>query len=259
MGHRIAHSLRVGALFGAAAVIASAWLGSGADVHAAGLGACNAPYAPNIDPAAFTGAKGQANVIDNPYLPLLRGRTLVYTGLKEGEAQTDTVAVTNLKKTIMGLPITVVHEQVTAAGVVREDTFDFYAQDDSGNVWYFGEDTREFDAQGNLVTTEGSWEAGINGAFPGIIMEAQPESGDAYRQEYAPGVAVDMGSVLSLQKQVTVPYGTFDNVLETKEYSCIESGVDHKFYAAGIGDIQEIAVAGGGETLELVSVETKGG
>jgi hypothetical protein len=256
MGHRLAHPLRVGALLGAVVpVIASVWLASGPIVHAGGLGACNRPYAPSIDPADFTDARGQANVIDNPYLPLPRGRTLVYAGLKEGEAQTDTVGVTNLKKTIMGVPITVVHDQVTAAGVVREDTFDWYAQDDSGNVWYFGEDTREFDEQGNLVTTEGSWEAGIDGAFPGIIMEAQPASGDVYRQEYAPGVAVDMGSVLSLQKQVTVPYGTFDDVVETKEYSCIESGVDHKFYAAGIGDVQEIAVASGGEILQLVSIE----
>jgi hypothetical protein len=159
----------------------------------------------------------------------------------------------------MGIDAVVVLDQVFSNGKPEERTFDWYAQDKDGNVWYFGEDTREFDEQGHLVTTEGSWEAGIDGAFPGIIMEAQPASGDVYRQEYAPGVAVDMGSVLGLQKQVTVPYGTFDDVLETKEYSCIESGVDHKFYAAGIGDVQEIAVAGGGETLELVSIETSGG
>jgi hypothetical protein len=152
----------------------------------------------------------------------------------------------------MGVPARVVHDTNWQDGVLAEDTFDWYAQDDAGNIWYFGEDTREFDEQGNVVTTEGSWEAGQNGNLPGLFMLARPHSGATYRQEFGVGVAVDMTTVLSLHKRLTVPFGSFDNLIETKEFSCIESGIDHKWYAPGIGNIKELAVANGQEMIQLV-------
>ena len=105
-----------------------------------------------------------------------------------------------------------------------------------------------------MITKFGSWEAGVGDNLPGILMEAQPSAGDTYRQEYAPGVAVDMATILSRGKHITVPAGSYDNVLETKEFSCIESGSDHKFYAPGTGLIRELAVSAGRENISLVSV-----
>src|SRR5262249_13329973 len=128
----------------------------------------------------------------------------------------------------------------------------WYAQDDAGNVWYFGEDTTEFDDNGNPTSTEGSWEAGDGPNRPGILMLADPKSGTTYRQEFAPGISGDMAAVLPLGKHIEVPYGSVDQVVETKEYSCLEKGLDHKYYAKGVGLVKELALANGGEYIELV-------
>jgi hypothetical protein len=221
-------------------------------------GACATAYHPVIVPTDFSTARGRPNPIDNAYLPLRPGTTYIYDGTKDGEPQHDLLAVTKATKTIMGVSTVVVRDTVTVSGVLLEDTFDWFAQDDLGNVWYFGEDTKEFDAQGNVISTEGSWEGGVAGASPGIVMEAQPGAGDTYRQEYAAGVAEDMATVLSRSKHVSVAYGSFDNVVQTKEFSCLEPGGDHKYYAPGIGLVLVVAVSGGNEQLELVSVG-KGG
>ena len=162
------------------------------------------------------------------------------------------VEVTNQQKVIMGVSTTVVRDTVLLDGTLAEQTFDWYAQDDQGNVWYFGEDSTEFPGG----SKQGSWEAGVNGNLPGTIMEARPRSGDTYRQESAPGVAVDMATVVSLGKSVSVPYGSFNQVIETKEYSCLEAGLAHKYYAPGVGVIMEEGTSGGKEHMELVSVQT---
>jgi hypothetical protein len=217
-------------------------------------GACKRPYDPAISVADFTTADGNRNVVDNPYFPLETGTTFTYEGHKAGGSLRDVMVVTSQQKTIMGVPIVVVRDTAWEGGILAEDTFDWYAQDDAGNVWYFGEDTTEFDAEGNVETKEGSWEAGVDGAKPGILMLAQPRSGQTYRQEYAPGVAVDMATVLSLTKHANVPYGSFTNVVATKEFSCIEQGISHKYYARGLGLVQEVQTAGGKEGISLVSL-----
>ena len=205
-------------------------------------------YAPVLDPANFV------SVIDNPYFPLPVGRTLVYQGVKEGQTQIDTVTVTNQTKVILGITTTVVSDVATHDGTVLERTFDYYAQDKQGTVWYLGEDTTSFRANGR-PDTSGSFQAGVRGAQPGIIMEANPQIPDAYRQEFLPGEAEDTAWVVELGGTVTVPYGKLRNTLVTLEATRIEPGsYDQKIYAPGIGIVQELALTGTPESAALVSV-----
>lgn len=202
-----------------------------------------------IDPGNFV------SVIDNPYFPLTPGTTFIYKGETEGVATRTETFVTYDTKLILGVTTTVVHDQGFEKGTLVEDTFDWYAQDVDGNVWYFGEDTKELDKNGNVISTEGSWEAGVDGAEPGIIMEAHPQVGDRYYQEFYRGVAEDQAKVLQLDASICVRYGCFDNVLVTKEWTRLEPGVvDTKYYAQGVGFIYEIMVKGGDEHSELVRV-----
>src|SRR5215216_2108268 len=141
---------------------------SAASTPEAGTPAAEEPYNPKIDPADFV------STIDNPYWPLPPGTTYVLEGTKEGEKQHNDVIVTDTTKTIMGVTCVVVEDRVLVNGVITELTFDWYAQDKQGNVWYFGEDSTEFE-EGKAPNTEGSWEAGVEGALPGIIMPADPK------------------------------------------------------------------------------------
>jgi hypothetical protein len=240
------------------ALVATIGLLSGSSVLAVNGGACAADYDPVVVPTDFSGARGRPNPIDNAFFPLRPGTVYVYEGTVDGEAQRDVFTVTRERKTIIGVSTVVVRDTVFVAGILAEDTFDWFAQDDAGNVWYFGEDTKEYDAQGNVISTAGSWEAGVANALPGIVMQAQPGAGDTYRQEFAAGDAEDMATVLSRSRHVSVPYGSFDNVVETKEFSCLEPGIAHKYYAPGVGAVLTVAGSGGDEVLELVSV-SKGG
>ncbi|TMQ67707.1 MAG: hypothetical protein E6K80_15015 [Candidatus Eisenbacteria bacterium] len=194
--------------------------------------------------------------VTNPYLPLVPGTTFTYRNLLKTTEELNTIEVTRDRKTILGVAVTVVHDQVFLAdGSLAEDTFDWYAQDEQGNVWYFGEDTKEYD-HGVLVTTAGSWEAGKNGALAGIVMLADPHVGDVYKQEDAPGVVADMAKVVSLDETLTVPYGTFTHCIETTEWTPVEPGDrSHKFYARNVGNVLEVATRQGGETDELVAVK----
>ena len=204
---------------------------------------------PQFDPNNFV------TVIDNPYFPLVPGTTFIYRGETEGTPTRDVMKVTYKTKEILGVTTTVVHDRVYEEGVLTEDTFDWYAQDKQGNVWYFGEDTKELDENGNVVSTEGSWQAGVNGAEPGIIMLADPEKGDKYQQEFAAGVAEDMAQVLGFKDSLCVRYGCFENVLVTKEWTPLEPGVvENKYYAKGVGFIYSTMVKGGDEKLELVRI-----
>jgi len=194
------------------------------------------------------------SVIDNPYFPLPVGRTLVYEGTKDGQTQVDTVIVTNQTKVIEGITATVVSDVSTHGSTVLEKTFDYYAQDGQGNVWYLGEDTTAFLAHGK-TDTSGSWLAGVHGAEPGLIMEANPQIPDAYRQELLVGEAEDTAWVVELGATVTVPYGRFRNTLTTLEATRIESGAyDQKIYASGIGIVLEKSLTGPTEVAQLVSV-----
>jgi hypothetical protein len=198
--------------------------------------------------------------IDNPYCPLKPGTTFIYRGETEGTPTRDVTIVTHQTKEILGVTTTVVHDRVYEDGILTEDTFDWYAQDKQGNVWYFGEDTKELDENGNVTSTEGTWQAGVNGAEPGIVMLAHPHKGGKYQQEFAAGVAEDMAQVVGFKNSLCVRYGCFKHVLVTKEWTPLEPGVvENKYYAKGVGFIYSEMVKGGDETLELVRIRHQNG
>jgi hypothetical protein len=208
-------------------------------------------YAPSIDPANFVA------VIDNRYFPLKPGTGFHYEGVAEDgkTPQTDDEIVTHQTKTIMGVEATVVRDTVSSRGKAIEKTFDWYAQDKNGNVWYMGEDSRELQ-HGKFVKVSDSWEGGVDGAEPGIIMPGNPQPGDEYRQEYYPHYALDQARVLGSGGQVKVPYGSYKDTLLTDETAPkLDPGVhEHKYYVAGVGDIKEQTVAGNHEQIQLVSI-----
>jgi len=213
--------------------------------------------------------------IDNPYFPLVPGPRFTYAGTTtdadtgETAHEVEEDSVTNQTIDIAGVKARVVHNTVTEDGEQVEDTKDYYAQDKSGNVWYLGEDTAEFqrDDNGNIISTDtsGSWRTGVHGAQPGFIMPANPTVGFAYAQENAPqDEAIDQAQVLSLNETLTVPFGTFDNVLKTLETSPLEPGVmENKLYAKGVGQIaafEDLDETGQPRTrLDLESVTTSQG
>jgi hypothetical protein len=204
-----------------------------------------------LDPADFVPQ------IDNPYWPMAPGSRWVYRETDgEGGKQRVEVAVTDRAKSILGIRATVVHDVVSEDGQLVEDTFDWYAQDKWGNVWYMGEDTKEYE-EGKVVSTEGSWEAGVDGAQAGIIMPAELEVGTVYRQEYYEGEAEDAGEILSLDEQVHVPYGSFAGVLMTKDSNLLDpDALEHKFYAQGVGPVLAVQVSGGAGREELLRFES---
>ena len=155
----------------------------------AGLAASPTPSEPSASPAA-SGAFDPADfttVVDNPWFPLVPGKTLTYEGSSDGGRSKDIFEVTNETDTIDGVPVVAIHDTVYEEGKVVEDTIDWYTQDLDGNVWYFGEDTRTFDAKGDVESTEGSWRSGVDGALAGIFMPADPTIGQAFQQEILSG------------------------------------------------------------------------
>ena len=217
-------------------------------VAANAASAPRAASAPGFDPNNFV------TVIDNPYYPLPVGRTLVYSGLKDGQTQRDTVTVTNQTKVILGVTATVVSDIADHDGTVLERTSDWFAQDRQGNVWYLGEDTVHYLAHGK-ADTSGSWEAGVNGAEPGIVMEANPQIPDSYRQEYLLGEAEDTAWIVDRGTTLRVPYGRITNALTTLEATRLEPGAyDQKIYGPGIGIVSELAITGDPENAKLESV-----
>ncbi|HEV8605859.1 MAG TPA: hypothetical protein VGQ99_10860 [Tepidisphaeraceae bacterium] len=201
-----------------------------------------------IDPANFV------QTVNNPYMPLLPGTTYVFKGVQDGKPAKGLTTVTHQTKVLMGVTTTQVHDRVYLKGKLIEDTLDWYAQDKDGNVWYFGEDSKEIE-NGQVVSTEGSWQAGVNGARPGIVMEAHPKVGDYYRQEFAGKVAADRAKVLNVNTRADVPFAAFSHVLQTKEFTELEPGVvEQKFYARGIGFVRSVMVKGGTEIFNLVAI-----
>jgi hypothetical protein len=204
----------------------------------------------SLDPADFT------TEIDNPYWPMAPGSRWVYEETdKEGAVQKVVVTVTDQTKTIAnGVEARVVHDVVSEDGEPVEVTDDWYAQDSAGNVWYLGEDTAEYE-NGKVVSREGSFEAGVDGAQAGIAVPANPEVGLAYRQEYYAGEAEDKAKVLSVDAKVSVAFGSFDGALQTEDVNPLGDPpqVEHKFYAPDIGPVLVLGIAGGGGREELVS------
>jgi hypothetical protein len=188
--------------------------------------------------------------IDNPFL-LCSGTILAQKDIDEGLEEV-VVEVLSSTKTILGVVCTEVRDVVSLDGLVIEDTLDWFAQDVTGHVWYFGEDSKTYE-NGVLVSTEGSWEAGVDGAMAGIVMLADPQVGLTYEQERAPGVAEDKATVRALGEAVSVPQGSFTGCLRTEDFTPLEPGVaEDKYYAPGIGFVLEVDEDG--ERLELVDV-----
>lgn len=219
------------------------------------LGACGGdggPTGPSYDPD-LPSAWGEA--VTNPFFPLVPGTTFTFQGETEDGMEVTVVEVLEDAKIVNGVSATVVHDQVSLDGVLVEDTFDWYAQDSEGNVWYLGEDSKEIE-NGVVVSTEGSWEWNVDGALPGIIMWADPTAhvGEEYRQEYYEDEAEDWGRVVALGETVTVPLQTFDGCLRIEEWNDLEPGtLETKWYCPGIGFTRELA-QGGAETVDLVAV-----
>jgi len=204
-------------------------------------------YAPVIDKANFVAR------IDNRYFPLEPGTVFRYRGLKDSARQIDEVTVTHQVKRVLGIKCTVVRDVVSQAGKKLELTYDWYAQDKQGNVWYMGE--AAFDRQnGRFVRAKDSWEAGVKNAKPGIIMRGDARPGDVYRQEYYPPDALDQAHVGHASATVSVPAGTYKHALVTDEWSPVEPQIERKWYAAGVGEIKEKVTAGGHEVFRLASV-----
>ncbi len=201
-------------------------------------------YHPVIDPANFAAA------VDNPYFPLVPGTTYKYVE-KSGKDTAETeMTVTHDTRTIMGVRCIIVHSVVTEKGKLDEETYDWFAQDKQGNVWYFGEDTKEM--HNGKFNPEGSWEAGVGKNQPGMIMPAQTAPGPPFRQEYSPGNAEDMSQIVAVKETMSVPYGTFSDCVRTKEWSLLSAGSEKKWYARGVGCIKEVSPEG--DVNELISV-----
>jgi hypothetical protein len=219
---------------------------SAAPIPAGSAAPVTGVYSPTIDAGAFSAT------VDNPFFPLRPGMRWDFRSVTPDGVETTVVIVTNNTKTIMGIPCVEVRDTVKLNGQLKEDTLDWYAQHRDGTVWYFGEDTKEYE-NGKVSSTKGTWTAGVNGAQPGIIMPAQPQIGDRYRQEYYKGDAEDLAEVLSVTEKATVPTGSYDGVLKTKETTPLEPDLlENKYYARGVGPVLTVDIKAGGERDELV-------
>lgn len=205
--------------------------------------------------------------IDNPYWPLPAGTSFEYRAETDEGCLVNEVFVSPNIKTILGVDARVVEDREWedddcdgGRDYLLEETLDWYAQDDVGNIWYLGEDTKEYcdrDSQtpGQVCSTEGSWEAGVEDAEAGIIMLANPTPGDFYRQEFAVGVAEDMGKVLRTNASVSIELGDYENCLKTKEWTALAPGeIEHKHYCLNVGLVLINELKGKTVRVELVEV-----
>ena len=218
----------------------------------AGQGGAGGAYEPAIAAADF------GRPIDNPFMPLVPGTMRVYESQTTDGLEHVEIRVTGDTKTILGVPCVVVEDTLRLDGVVNEQTKDWFTQDVAGNVWYFGESTTKLEDDGTW-TDEGSWEGGVDGAMPGIAMEAHPAVGDIYRQEFSKGHAEDMAEVLSLTESASVPFGSFEGCIKTRDYTPLEPGPtkdEFKYYCSGVGEVLTIEGASQELRSELLSLST---
>ncbi len=210
----------------------------------------NGVYAPVINPDDFV------DVIDNPYMPMIPGTVKILEANDQGDIEKVVSVITYDTKVVMGVTCTVMWDREYENGELIENTYDWFAQDKDGNVWYFGEYSAEYE-DGVPVSYAGSWEAGVDGALPGIVMPADPQVGDAYRQEYYEGEAEDMGEIIALNQTVRLPDGTvYEDCIKTKDWNALEGWVvEYKFYAPGIGTILEMETDQEVYLYELTTIE----
>ncbi|MBI2984929.1 MAG: hypothetical protein HYY50_04890 [Candidatus Kerfeldbacteria bacterium] len=212
----------------------------------------NSSYQPVINPADFS------TTINNRFFTLVPGQKFSYQNSAAGSNERIETEVTNEIKTVMDVATVEVRDRAWVDNQLAEDTRDWYAQAKNGDVWYFGEAVDNYE-NGKLKNHDGSWEVGIDGAKPGIVMLANPKVGDRYRQEYYAGIAEDMGDVVALEQTVRVPSGTFDHCLQTRDWSVVEKSLnEYKYYCPQVGFVVlEESVKGGEEQVELVNVTTR--
>jgi len=216
------------------------------------LAACdgNGPSSPPYDPDIPADLAAE---VTNVFFPLVPGTRYDYQE-NGGGSETVVVEVLDQTRVVNGVAAAVVRDRVYLDGELVEDTRDWFAQDGEGNVWYLGEDSKEIE-NGVVVSTEGSWEWGVDGALPGIIMWADPVAhlNEEYRQEFYEGVAEDWAKALGTDRAVEVPYGSFAACLETEDWNGLEPGArERKFYCPGIGLVLE--TGSGGARVELVEL-----
>jgi hypothetical protein len=220
------------AVIGVAVALVAVSAGAAATAAASG-------YHPKIDPAKFT------TRITNPYMPLRVGTTHHYSGVRDGAPTQHVMTVTRQTRTVMGVKCVVVTDNVTQNQSLVEKTTDWYAQDAAGNVWYFGENTAEYQ-NGVVTTTAGTWEAGVDKALPGIVMPAVPTVGKTFQQEYRPGVALDKATVVALNGVARTPGGSFTHLVVTLDKNPLDpSKMEHKYFARGIGFVYAVLQGGG--------------
>jgi hypothetical protein len=211
-------------------------------------GEADAPWTVDESPGEFGGP------IDNPFLPMPVGATWSYQATTDEGVEETEVEVLPESREVWGVTATVVRDTVTLDGALAEDTWDWFAQHEEGAVWYFGEDTCEYEG-GECVDTGGTWEAGVDGALPGIVMPADPRVGDAWYQEYLPGEAEDQGEVVAVDEAVDVPAGSWTGCVKTRDFTDLEPGSwAHKYYCEGVGLVAEEETSEGASyRVELVS------
>jgi hypothetical protein len=235
---------------GAAAVALSGLLVASLGTSAIGHAAADSAVGTHPSPSHFTHGR-----VDNPWFPLKAGTRWVYRGKEEGHGSRDVMIATYRTRVIDGVVCRVVLDRVFIRGHLRERTHDYYAQTKRGTVWYFGEDSAEYNRHGRLVSRADSWRSGRDGAEAGIFMTAHPHRGRVYAQENYPGHAEDRFSVLQRRAAVKDPLIATRHALETREFTPLEPGVvEHKFYVRDVGDVHDVTVKGGTDHAHLVSL-----
>ncbi|NYD42280.1 hypothetical protein [Nocardioides panaciterrulae] len=234
----------------ATVVLAVGGVGTAAVVTSSADVADRAHHGHAVDPGRFRHPE------PNAYFPLTPGTVFRYRGTDEGAHYRERLSVTHRTKPIEGVRTRVLRDVLRRAdGSLAEKTSDWYAADDDGNVWYFGERTATYDRHGHVASREGSWQAGVGGAVPGMIMPARPRPTDAYRQELDRGNAEDQAWVVQRGFSAHIAYGRVHHVVRSLEWSRLEKGVvSEKLYAPHLGTIWERDLSGGSERFELVSV-----
>ncbi len=208
-------------------------------------------YQPDVSASKFNASTN----LSNPLLPFAAGKTYIFEGQTAEGLERIEVKRKPETKTILGIECIVVNDRVWLNGVLIEDTDDWYAQDNDGNVWYFGEAVKNYKPDGTFKDTRGSWEAGKDGAKPGIVMLANPQPGMKYRQEYYFNEAEDEAEVLDTGLTVSCPYGTFTDCLKTRDFTALEPDLnENKYYAPGIGVVKEVNLTDN-ETIQLIEIQ----
>lgn len=198
------------------------------------------------------------NTIDNSFLPLIAGSTFTYIGETEDGIERVEIEVLTETKIVSGITCTVVLDRAYLNNELIEETYDWFAQDIHGNVWYFGEYVDNY-INGVVANHDGSWETGVDGAEPGFVMLGNPLIGLHYRQEFYRGEAEDRGEVVSTNETVTVAAGTFTNCIKIRETNALDPDfLEFKYYAPGVGQVKVEVIDEPVEIEELTAFDING-